>query len=52
LAGVFASFIIQRLGSRWLMGIDGAVLLAAVIYFLILVRGHGPLKKRMTPSEL
>jgi len=43
LGGLFASSIIQRLGSRWLMGIDGVMLLGAVIYFLIRVRGHGPL---------
>lgn len=42
-SGLFASFVIKHLGSRWLMGIDGAILLAAVIYFLVVVRGHGPL---------
>ncbi len=31
--GLFASFIINALGSTWLMGIDGAILLAAVTYF-------------------
>lgn len=46
LGGLFASLIIQRLGSRWLMGIDSVILLAAVIYFLVLVRGHGPLLRK------
>ena len=39
---LFASFVLKKLGSSWLMGIDGAILLLSAIYFIVLVGGHGP----------
>ena len=56
LGGLFAAFIIEHLGSSWLMGLDSVLLVCAVVFFLVLVRGHGPLlspklKNQMTPSE-
>ncbi len=39
---LFASFVLKKLGSSWLMGIDGAILLRSAIYFIVLVGGHGP----------
>ena len=43
MGSLFASFVLRKLGSSWLMGIDGVILLLSTIYFLAVVRGHGPL---------
>ncbi len=42
--GLFGSFIIKKQSSSWLMGIDGVILFLSILYFLIRVRGHGPLR--------
>jgi hypothetical protein len=43
---LFASFIIRKLGSTWLMGLDGGILLLSAIYFLAAVKGYGPKERR------
>lgn len=43
MGSLFASFVLRKLGSSWLMGIDGVILLLSALYFLAVVRGHGPL---------
>jgi predicted MFS family arabinose efflux permease len=45
LGGFFAALVIRMLGSTWLMGVDGILLLLAGVYFISAVRGHGPLNK-------
>jgi predicted MFS family arabinose efflux permease len=43
---LFASFVIKKLGSTWLMGLDGVILALAAVYFILAVRGHGPSTRR------
>jgi PPP family 3-phenylpropionic acid transporter len=38
---LFASFVIEKLGSTWLMGLDGGMLVLAAVYFVLVVHGHG-----------
>jgi PPP family 3-phenylpropionic acid transporter len=42
LGSLFASFVIKKLGSTWLMGLDGCILAMAGLYFILAVQGHGP----------
>ena len=39
---LFASFVLKKIGSTWLMGIDAALMLLSAVYFISLVGGHGP----------
>jgi PPP family 3-phenylpropionic acid transporter len=48
---LFASFVIRKLGSTWLMGLDGVILSISILYFIAAVRGHGPLLKGVRSRE-
>jgi len=43
---LFASFVIEKLGSTWLMGLDGGILALAAVYFVLAVHGHGASRER------
>ena len=43
---LFASFILRKLGSTWLMGLDGIILTLSAVYFLAAVGGHGSFLER------
>jgi predicted MFS family arabinose efflux permease len=34
----FASYILKKIGSTWLMGIDAALLLLSAVYFMVMVK--------------
>jgi PPP family 3-phenylpropionic acid transporter len=46
MGSLFASFVIKKLGSTWLMGLDGIILALAALYFIFAVQGHGPAARR------
>lgn len=48
---LFASFVLKKIGSTWLMGIDAALLLLSAVYFIFLVGGHGPLGSSYSRPE-
>jgi hypothetical protein len=49
---LFASFVLKKIGSTWLMGIDAALLLLSAVYFIFLVGGHGPLNSSTSRLEV
>lgn len=42
IAGFTGAMIVKHLSSTWLMGIDSALFIIAIIYFYLFVKGHGP----------
>ena len=40
--GLFAPFMIMLVGSKGLYLLDAGIMLAGVLYFIIVVKGHGP----------
>ena len=48
---LFASFVLKKAGSTWLMGIDAALLLLSAVYFIWFVGGHrSPGRNRNGPE--
>jgi hypothetical protein len=48
---LFASYVLKKAGSAWLMGIDAALLLLSAVYFICFVGGHrSPGRNRTRPE--